>query len=160
MAAITTLSLRRVLHTRASILSGVTAPQACNRDFRNLATVVGRLSISQINCPIWSQICSMGFGSGLRAGHCMTSTPLLMWEKWQNFFGKLPLPREGDFGARWQYSVAGWPCHPPSPAPICPMHGKPPILWGRGSHFHLFLGCNSPLVSQTRRQTRARPSQW
>ena len=38
-------------------------------------------------------------------------------------------------------------CHPPPPAPICLMHGEHPIPWGRGRHFHQFLGCNSPLVS-------------
>ena len=27
------------------------------------------------------------------------------------------------------------------------MHEKHPIHWARGRHFHLFLGCNSPLVS-------------
>ena len=48
--------------------------QACNRASRNLATVVGGLSISMKSNPIWSQICPMGFRSGLRAGHCMDST--------------------------------------------------------------------------------------
>ena len=47
----------------------------------------------------------------------------------QNFFGKLPYPKEGGFGARWQCGVAGRPCHPPPPAPICLLHGKHPTSW-------------------------------
>ena len=64
----------------------------------------------------------------------------------QNFFGKLPYPREGDFGARWQCGVAGRPCHPPPPAPICLLQGKHPTPWRRGRHFQPFFGCNSPSV--------------
>ena len=44
--------------TRTSILSWVTLSHACN-----WATVVGRLSISLTNIPIWSQISSMGLGT-------------------------------------------------------------------------------------------------
>ena len=55
LAAITTLNRRGMLRTRTSILSGVTAPQAFDRASRNLNTVVGRLSISLINIPIWSK---------------------------------------------------------------------------------------------------------
>ena len=75
VAVIMALSHRGMLRTRSSILSGVTAPQACNKASRNLATVVRGLSRSLSNSLIWSQICSMGFRSGLWAGHCMTLTP-------------------------------------------------------------------------------------
>ena len=74
LAAITALSRRGMLLTRTSIPSWVTVPQACNKASRNLSTVLGGLSISLINSPIWSEICSMRFRSGLQAGHCMTST--------------------------------------------------------------------------------------
>ena len=74
LAVIKALSLRGMLGIRTSIPSGFTAHQACNRAFRNIATVVGGLFISLINSPIWSQICSMVLWSGLWAGHCMTST--------------------------------------------------------------------------------------
>ena len=104
LAAITALSRRGMLHTRTSILSGVTGTQACNRASRNVATVVGGLSIYLTNSPIWSQICSMEFRSGRRADHCMTSTssPLencvyfVQFGVWhchvqaQHFFVKLP----------------------------------------------------------------------
>ena len=159
--AITALSHGSMLRTRTSILSGVTIPQACNRASHNLATVVGGLSISLIISPIWSQIYSMGFTSRFRTDHCMTPTSSLLencvyfvqYGVWhchiqiQNSFGKLPWPREGYFGARSQCSVAGWPCHPTPPAPLCLIHGKHPMPWGRGRHFHPVLGCNSPLVS-------------
>ena len=161
VAVIMALSHRGMLRTRTSILSGVTAPQACNR---NLATVVRGLSRSLSNSLIWSQICSMGFRSGLWAGHCMTLTPHpssrphpsrrklcvfravcgIVMCKHKISLESSPIP--GDFGATCQCSIAGSLCHPPTPAPICLMHGKHPIPWGRGWHFHPFLGCNSKLV--------------
>ena len=63
------------------------------------------------------------------------------------FLWKVTLAQRGDFGARCQCRIADWPCYPPPPAPIGLVQGKHPISWGRGSHFHSFLGCNSPLVS-------------
>ena len=103
----------------------------------------------------------MGFRSRLRAGHCMiaTSSPArklcVFRAAWgvalscisTNFFGKLSWPREGDFGARCQCSIAVWPCNAPLPALICLMQRKHSIPWERGRHFHLFVGLNSPLVS-------------
>ena len=63
------------------------------------------------------------------------------------FLWKLALAQGRRFCARCQCSIVGWPCHPPPPAQICLIHGKHPIPWGRGRHFHPLLGCNSPLVS-------------
>ena len=110
--AITALNHRGMLRTRTSILSGVTAPQACNRASRNLAIEVGGLSISLINSPIWSQICSMGLDQGSEQATVDLSPPPLensvyfvqhgAWHchvQAQHFFGKLTQPREGDFSA-------------------------------------------------------------
>ena len=77
LVAITALNRRGMLRTRTSIPSGATDHQACNKASRNLTTVIGGLSIYLINSSIWSEMCSMGFRSRLRAGqpHALNLLP-------------------------------------------------------------------------------------
>ena len=59
-------NFRGVLCTSNSILSGIIVTHNWSRASRNWATLMGGLSVSLMNDPIWSQICSYEMRSGPR----------------------------------------------------------------------------------------------
>ena len=68
-----------MLSTRIRTLPGWAAAHPWWTALFSSATMEGGSSMSRIQTDIWSQTCSIGFLSGLQAGHSMTSTSC--WSK-------------------------------------------------------------------------------
>ena len=104
-----------MLSTRIRTFPGRTAAHAWRWALFSSATVEGRSFMSRIQTDIWTQTCSIGFMSGLRAGQSMTSTS--SWSK------KLPCHM-------WWGGALSWTCTQLGPnTPIA--HGNIwfPMIW-------------------------------
>ena len=139
-----------MLSTRVRTLPGRTAAHAWWTALFSSATVEGGSSISGIQTDIWSQACSIGFMSGLRAGQSMTLTSC--WsEKGCRVtccMGRGSLGRKQSYVQTPQspmatFDFSGSECtdagswlHPPRPAHSYPHGGLHPTPWLTDQDFH------------------------
>ena len=106
-----------------------TAVQACQKACRNSSTMEVGSSMPRVQTPIWSQTCSLGCMSGLRADQSMTSISCcvkkavvsravwgvpLSWT-YTKFRPKTLSPWDAYYRKEAWCSVGGWGFHPAPP---------------------------------------------
>ena len=150
LAARRALTRRGMPSTRVCTLPARTAPYAWRTALFSSAMVEGGSSVSRIQTDIWSQSCSIGFMSGLRAGQSMTSTSCCSkrtavsravwgWAFSWAYTKLRPNTPVAHGNICFPRNAGSW-LHPPRPTHSSPHGGLHPIPWVTDHDFHQLAG--------------------